>query len=123
MALILGVAAGYVSGLFDKPTISNDAIQKAAGAGAIAGVGALIGQMAGGALNSLVFDPVMYESVFESFGVYGSYDPDTFLIISIITACCLGIIDVALMALFGAFGGFLWFRTSGQKEVDTSGLV
>ena len=126
VALILGVAAGYFAGLFDKPTTSNDALQRAAGAGAIAGVGALVGQMAGGALNSLIYDPQTIESLFDSLGLYDSYvyvDSDTFLLYSILIGCCLGIINIALMALFGAFGGFLWFRTSGQKEVDTSGLI
>jgi hypothetical protein len=41
LALIVGIGAGYLAGTFDKPLASGASAQVGAGAGAIAGVGAL----------------------------------------------------------------------------------
>ncbi|MCS6883648.1 MAG: hypothetical protein NZU74_20180, partial [Chloroflexaceae bacterium] len=48
IALVVGAGAGYLAGMWDKPLNNSLSIQRGAGAGAIAGVGALLGHVFGG---------------------------------------------------------------------------
>src|SRR5512140_2867923 len=55
--LFVGLGAGYVSGLFDKPPSNNDASKVRAISGAIAGIGAVMGLSIGSTINGIVVGP------------------------------------------------------------------
>jgi hypothetical protein len=117
IALLAGVGAGYLAGVFDKPGASGLAAQAGAGAGAIGGVGALLGHLIGGVTNSFIVGPEGAAQFLEQLGVTGVDlgDPTTYYISQIGGACCFGLVEVALMAGVGALGGMLWYQITGKN--------
>lgn len=119
LALFAGLGAGYLAGMFDKPSLQNIGVRSGASAGAIGGVGALIGQLIGGGINAVVVGPEGAQQFMQQiapdlatgstnsaayyFGVFGS-------------ACCIGLFNVAIMAGLGALGGLLWWNMTGKNQ-------
>ena len=122
LAILLGLGAGFLAGIFDKPADNNGAVKTGAGAGALGGLGAIIGQIIGTAVNALMVGPEGAAQFAEIVGL-PTGDPASFetgywggLIGS---ACCFGILDIALMAGLGALGGLLWWQTMGKNAVSS----
>jgi hypothetical protein len=117
LAIFFGLGAGYLAGVFDKPVENRAATKLGTIAGAIGGVGALLGQLIGSAIKSSMMGPEKFASLLHQLGVpisspgrvaasyYGGLVGIT---------CCAGVLDVALMAGFGALGGLLWWQFSGK---------
>ena len=122
LALLAGVGAGYLAGVFDKPLASGPAAQGGAGAGAIAGVGALLCHLVGGIVNAVVIGPEATAELLQQLGLATSADPTTYYAAALGGACCLGLIEVGLMAGLGALGGMLWFRVNGNNELTPTTL-
>jgi hypothetical protein len=111
LALFLGLGAGFVAGVFDKPGDNNTATKSGALSGAIGGVGALVGQSIGAVINGALVGPEGTARILEQLGLpSGGYWAGLFA-----SGCCLGILDIALMAGLGALGGILWWQISGKK--------
>ncbi len=117
-ALFLGLGAGFLAGVFDKPQDNNESAKIGAIAGGIGGVGALLGQFAGAGLNAWLVGPEKAAQIMEQLGVdaggqagFGS----GYWIGIVGSAVCVGLLDVALMAGFGAVGGLLWWQITGKK--------
>lgn len=113
VAILLGLLAGYLSGNFDKPIMSNDALRKGAIAGLIAGAIGILGQLIAGVINATAIDP---EVLNEFLGQEGALDRTTLWIAQMASAFCVGLVNVAISAGLGAAGGALWFQMSGQKR-------
>jgi hypothetical protein len=118
LALFLGLGAGYLAGVFDKPLDNGSSAKSGAGAGALGGVGAIIGQMVGALLNAVIVGPEKAAEMLEQLGLpvatpggFGS----GYWIGVIGSGCCFGLLDVALMAGLGALGGLLWWQISGKQ--------
>ena len=116
LALVAGLGAGYLAGVFDSPPDSGPAAQSGAGAGAIAGVGSLLGHLAGGAVNIVIVGPEGATDLLQSLGLASGVDPTTYYASALGGACCLGLVEIGLMAGLGALGGLLWFRVNGDYQ-------
>ena len=115
VGIFAGLAAGYVAGLFDKPADSGAAAKSGASAGAIAGVGALIGLMVAGGINAVLVGPEAAAQMMQGLGLPSSDDPAAYYAGAIGGPCCMGLLNIALMAGLGALGGMLWYQVSGKK--------
>jgi hypothetical protein len=110
LTLFAGVGAGYLAGVFDIPLESGQSAKIGAGAGAIAGVGAWLGHLVGGAANAVIVGPEATAQLMRDLGLPASVDPSTYYAAALGGGCCLGLIEIGLMAGLGALGGLLWFR-------------
>jgi hypothetical protein len=116
LAVILGILAGGLAGFFDKPQMVNKAVVNGALAGLIAGIGAVLGNMAGLAMRIFVIfgQDTFAGMITNATGVQYTSTDTTLGILSIF--CCCAATDIVLMAATGALGGFLWIKfTSGKK--------
>ncbi len=120
--LILGLAAGYLAGVFEKPTVNANVIKRGAIAGAIAGGLVLVGALIGGIINASLLNPSDLRQIYEWLGVSGySLDQTTIWAGQLGSAICGGLLNVALMAGMGAAGGALWWQIQGKnKPVESS---
>lgn len=119
LAIFLGLAAGGLTGVFDKPLDNRAAAKSGALAGGIGGIGAVLGQMTGAGINSVLVGPEAAQQVLRQFGMpvptAGDFGAAYYLGV-FSSACCIGLLDLALMAGLGAVGGLLWWQMTGQKR-------
>ncbi len=115
VAILAGLGAGYLAGVFDKPLDSGASAKAGAGAGAIGGAGALLGHLIGGGLNALFLSPTSAAALVGQLGLPSSGDPTSYYAGVFGIACCLGLVEVVIMAALGAGGGALWYQLTGKK--------
>ncbi len=117
LAILVGAGAGYLAGMFDKPQASGNSAKIGAGAGAIGGIGALIGHVVGGTATSLVTGPEQAAALMRQFGVaVDTSNPAVYYAGAVGGACCFGLFEVLLMAGVGALGGMLWYQFVGKNS-------
>ena len=119
LAFFLGLGAGYLAGVFEKPLDNGSSAKSGAVAGAIGGVGAIIGQMGGALLNAVIVGPEKAVKLVEQLGIPVATSNDfgaAYWVGIIGSGCCFGLLDVALMAGLGALGGLLWWQISGKQQ-------
>lgn len=118
LALFAGLGAGYLAGMFDKPGLQNTTVRSGASAGAIGGVGALIGQFIGGGINAVMVGPEGAQQLLQQLSpeLAGSSDPTFYYAGVFGLACCVGLFNVGLMAGLGALGGMLWWNMTGKNQ-------
>ncbi len=116
LAVILGIVAGGLAGFFDKPRMTNKAVVNGALAGLIAGIGAMLGNMAGLAVRIFViFGPDTFAGMMtNATGVQYTISDTALGVFSLF--CCCAFSDIVLMAAAGALGGFLWFKYQSGKK-------
>lgn len=115
--IFLGLGAGYLSGLFDKPTTTNATTRAGATGGAVGGVGAVLGQVVGAVINGVLVGPQGAQQFSQLLGLPsgGPGYEQGYWIGVVGSALCFSLLDVALMAAFGALGGYVWWQTSGKN--------
>lgn len=120
-SLLVGLGAGYLGGVFDKPKSNGEAVRAGAGAGAVGGVGGFIGQIVGSLLNAAVVGPEASAEILRQFGVEGvdGSNVAAYYFGAFGTGCCLGLGAIAIMAGLGALGGILWWQLSGKNSAAT----
>jgi hypothetical protein len=118
LALLVGLAAGYLAGVFEKPGSLEAARKNGAIAGAIGGAGALLGQIIGAAINGYMVGPENALQILQNFGFPTStyMTPQLYWASTIGGNCCIGLISVLIMAGMGLLGGLLWWSTAGSKS-------
>ena len=119
LALLAGAGAGYLAGVWDRPGENGRAIQRGAGAGAIGGVGALLGHVAGGLASAAFVGPQGALDFARELGLdlgVGAADPAVYYASATAAACCFGLVEVALMAGLGALGGLLYWQMAGKNQ-------
>lgn len=109
--LVTGLAAGYMTGMFEKMPATN--IKNGAIAGAIAGGLGIVGQLIASVVNAAVLQNPNNQ-INDLLGVPAS-SPSEVWMTQIGIACCFGLINVALTAGFGAGGGAIWNNTAGKS--------
>jgi uncharacterized membrane protein len=116
LAIVLGILAGGLAGFFDKPQRVNKAVVNGALAGVIAGIGAVLGNLAGLAMRIFVIfgQDTFADMITNATGVQYT-STDTMLGIFSLFCCC-AVSDIVLMAATGALGGFLWFKFRSGKN-------
>ncbi|MBN2390559.1 MAG: hypothetical protein JXR84_07545 [Anaerolineae bacterium] len=120
LAVMAGVGAGYLAGVWEKPLTSGGSAKVGAIAGAIGGAGALLGQIIGGILNAILVDPQQMMRMMEQFGLPTTYDSNFLYIAQIGGGVCFGLLDIVLMAGLGALGGILWQQIGGKNATPPS---
>ena len=116
IALMAGIGAGYLAGVYEKPATSGGTAKSGAVAGTIGGVGALIGQIIGGIINAIIVGPEGLAEIIQMLDLPVSAAPPTAAYIGFIGGgFCFGILDILLMAGLGALGGILWYQITGKN--------
>lgn len=111
-----GLGAGYLAGYFEKPAPEN-ALQRGALSGAISGGIAIFAQFVAALINAFVLQNPQFNPG-QLFGGQ-AIDPTVIWLAQLGGAACIGLLNVALMAGFGALGGLLW-KNSAAKQSDVA---
>lgn len=119
LALFAGAGAGYLAGMFDKTMGQGASAKSGAGAGAVGGVGALIGHVGGGMATALTIGPEGSAELMRQFGIdvpaSAASGGPAYYASAFGASCCFGLFEVALMAGLGALGGLLWYQMTGKN--------
>jgi hypothetical protein len=111
ITLLLGIAAGFLAGVFDKPAEGNETLKTGAFAGLIGGAGLVLGQLAGAIINAIVVGPEGAAQLLENLGMQtgGPASIEGSYWIGVVgSTVCLGGFDLVLMAGFGVLGALAW---------------
>ncbi len=116
-SILLGLAAGYIAGVFDKPTSSGATSKVGAISGVMGGIGAILGQIIGAVINSSIVGPEGLQRIYETLGIpTASMDLGRTYWIGVVGGTlCFSVIDIVVMAGFGAVGALLWWQTTGKN--------
>lgn len=116
-SIFLGLGAGYLAGVFDKPATSTATSKVGAIGGAIGGGGAILGQIIGALINSSIVGPEGLQNIYQKLGVpTASLNlSQTYWIGMVGGTLCFSVLDIIVMAGFGAVGGLLWWQTAGKN--------
>ena len=117
LAALPGLIAGYWAASIDRPARASLATRSGAGAGALAGLGALLGQVFSGIATASGLGPRGAAALIQQFGFNVDISsPVAYYSTALALTCCTGSISVLLMALLGAAGGALWQRMAGRAS-------
>jgi hypothetical protein len=120
LGLVLGIAAGYVAGVFDKPINSGESIRKGGIAGLIAGALGFVGGFIGGIINGAVLNPSSVEAFTEVFGFNNiNISQAQIWTYQLIFAVCIGLFNIVCMGILGIAGGALWYQVRGKNQTMT----
>jgi hypothetical protein len=117
VAPVAGAVAGYLAGVFDKPTTGEGGAKSGAIGGAIGGVGAFFGQALAGVVNAL-FAPQITEFLGRTLGT--TTDVNTTRVVAFGAGLCGGLVNIVIMAGLGTLGGYLWYRAVGSKATPAA---
>lgn len=123
LTVFFGLAAGYFSGVFDKPFSKDEITKQGANAGLIAGGLAFIGQVIASVINGIVVGPEGANAFGNAIGFASSIDADRYYISLVALTICVGVLNLGIMAGFGALGGMAWWRFSGKKAAPADEVV
>ncbi len=117
VALVLGPICGFLAPHFEKLVEKSLAIRRAASAGGIAGVGAVLGQAIGAVINANLVGPEGAARLVQEWGlpVEPGFEGGYWVGVTLSTVC-LGLLNVLIMAGMGALGGLLWWQWVGAKQ-------
>ncbi len=123
---VLGIAAGYLAGVFELSLLQKDAIKSATKAGLLGGAGMLLGQILGTVINGLLVGPEGAVMVLSSLGLsVGSpaYIAKSYWQFMVIGTACISLFNIALMAGLGALGGLIWWEASGRARAEKIEII
>ena len=120
-ALLAGGAAGYLASTFENPTLKNDAVKKGLTAGAIASAGAVLGQIIGAALNSMLLGPegaqrLLAQMGYQTGSLSSSATTTAYWVGVVGSAVCLSAVNIVVATGLGALGGLLWWQIVGSTK-------
>lgn len=119
VAILVGLGAGYLAGVFDKPANNNSVLKAGAGAGAIGGVGALLALAIGGTINAVLVGPEGAAEFVRQIGLPTNPElTQNYYSNLVVMSLCISIVNIALMAGLGAIGGLLWWQISGKNQTS-----
>jgi len=111
---LVGLLAGYLTGVFDKTP--ETVVNRGALAGAIAGGIGIAGQIGAAIINAAVMQNPNYQ-INKLFGLPAA-DATTVWIAQLVMAMCVGLLNVGLSAGLGAGGGAIWKGTAGKSQIQ-----
>jgi hypothetical protein len=124
LAVLFGLGAGYLAGVFDKPAQGSETVKSGGIAGGISGLGAMAGQIIGSVINSLIVGPQGAAQMLRNFG-FQPGDLATFessYWVGIVgSTLCISMINILLMAGFGILGALIWGKLVRDREGNPSG--
>jgi len=117
-ALFLGLGAGFLAGVFDKPAEGGKAVKIGAISGVLGGIGAIVGQIVGTGINALIMGPGGAARFLSQLGMETGGQAGVaqgYWIGLFGGVICFGFLDIALMAGFGIIGALTWRGLLGKK--------
>ncbi len=121
LGLILGLSAGYMAGVFDKPTNSGESTKKGGYTGAIVGAFGFVGGFIGSVINGMILNPGNIASFMSRIGINNFVISQAQIWASELGfAVCIGLFDILWMALLGVAGGALWYQLQGKTHATTT---
>jgi hypothetical protein len=115
VAVVAGLLVGYFGANADKPPYSRLVNGPSAISGLFAGLGLLLGQMAGSAINATLVGAQGVGDILSQMGFETGPSVEAGYYGGIIgSICCIGLINLALSAGFGVIGGQLWWQVTGK---------
>ncbi len=126
LSLLLGLGAGYLAGVFEKPEEGNETLRTGALAGVISGIGMALGQVIGAVINSKIVGPEGAAHMIESFGLQtgGPVAIGSSYWVGLIgSTVCFGLLDIVLMAGFGVVGALAWGKFSRKNAGSSEEVV
>jgi len=112
--LLTGLLAGYLTGVFEQPSI-GERMKRGASAGAIAGGLALFASMIAAVINAM-FMQNPDNQINDLFGL-PTVSPGMVWASQLVVNLCIGLVNVALNAALGAGGIAIWGSVAGNKEI------
>lgn len=120
-AIVIGLGVGFLACLWDKPLTGGSCAGVGAKAGLIAGIGHLVGQLIGMAINGILVGP---EGAAETLKLLSEQldldttvmDTTTYWVSMLVVNGGCGLLNIAITAGLGALGGLLWYQFIGQKR-------
>ncbi len=119
ISLFLGIGAGYLACHYEPAGDGGSAAKSGAIAGAIGGVGALLGQAIGAVINGVMTGPEVALDFGRQLGIDMPLDAGGlggYWVGVIGAGCCMGFLDLLLMAGLGAVGGLLWWQFTAKDR-------
>ena len=117
LALLLGLGVGVLAAVWERPATSEASAGEGAKAGAIAGVGGLLGQMIGAVANGFLVGPRGVANFLRQLDIQipGPITPRSYWIYNLGGNCLCAVVNVALGAGLGALGGLLGYQISKNQ--------
>lgn len=120
LAVLIGLFAGYLGGILEKPYNEGNSAKIGATAGVISGVGAIIGQIIGAVINSNIVGEEGVMNMLRQLNIPASSDVMNYYTPIVYgSAFCIGVFNLVMMAGLGALGGLLWLQINGRKNRTT----
>jgi hypothetical protein len=117
IAVLAGLVTGYLAGVVDRPPARKLVSGPGAISGLFAGLGMLLGQLAGSALNTALVGPKGAADLLKQLGTPAGAGTETGYYIGVIASvCCIGLLNIGLAAGLGALGSLLWWEITGKNN-------
>lgn len=111
IAIFIGLGAGYLAGVFDKPALQSDAFRKGAVAGTIAGIFGIIGQVIAALVNATLLPQFLGRAFHQP-----NLTPQVVLLGQLGTAFCVGLFNILLLAGLGVGGAAFWYAIQNRTQ-------
>lgn len=122
LVLFIGFGVGMLAAFWERPGTQGIGATRSAGAGAIATIGGLIGQMVGAILNGIIVGPERSLQILQDLGLPA--DPTTFTSANywaglLVGNCCCALFNVLLGAGAGALAGLMGHQIWGREKLPS----
>jgi hypothetical protein len=116
-AMIMGLAAGVLAAILDKPGNGKQASLRGGVAGLIASLFSVIGGIAGYLIRTYLVMPSDPSRSLEEqlLGIEQAGGTTTINVSHFVSISCCSVTDVILFAGLGALGGFVWYKVKGDS--------
>ncbi len=119
VALLLGIAAGFLGGMFEKPAEGKETTRVGGLAGLISGIGIALGQLIGAIVNSQLVGPDGAAEMMRNFGLQGGGAgafENSYWVGVVASTVCFGLLDIVLMAGLGVVGALMWGKFMRKND-------
>ena len=115
---LVGFSVGYLASWFDKPLRSEASLSRGAVAGAVTGLGVVLGQMAATLVNGVLVTnsqqlPILIRELGLSQAVLTNSDEYWQTTLTLNSFC--SVFNFALIIGLGAVGGIVWFQRNRER--------
>jgi hypothetical protein len=116
LAILLGLAAGFLCSVFEKPADPGKAAARGALTGAITGGVALVAQFIGQMIGQLALGSNLACLPGMCSEASVPVSQTSVILFAIFNSCFYGLILLPIMAGLGAVGASLWLKTAGKPR-------
>ncbi len=118
LGILLGLAAGFLCSVFEKPAEAEKAAVRGAITGAITGGVGLVAQFIGQMIGQLVLGNNVACIPGMCSETAAPISQTSVTLFAVFNSCFYGLILVPIMAVLGAVGAVLWLKTAGRPRTQ-----